>query len=219
MFTVDRSGSKARQTPIALPRKQKQIYGGLFAGWFELEGKFGKSVGIKALVTHVAAGNKWEPLEKITIARCVVPQKWWYDSKEDKGSYLLAFTALVADESMPKVEKATDVQIKDYLNGAIGTGLTFSAFVELDKDQKPRNAIDKDTFDAPDAEFVRISKKMRPRLEVVFDDDGFAYIAKPEPVYADPTQAAAPAPADTSEAKEDEDDGFGGAADDDEIPF
>lgn len=177
-FTLDRSTNE-RGVPVALPRKQVMAYGGLLSSWFLHEGQYGTSVGIKTLVTHVAAGKGWEKLDQITEAMTFVNPKWYYNATKGKASHLMQLVRALTGLSYEKLESLSTDEVKDILNSNVGTGLIFSASI----DDKQRNTIDKDSFDAADATFSPLAQAMHAKVEVKQNKDGLSFISKPEPAY------------------------------------
>lgn len=186
-FTLNRG--QERGTPVALPRTQKQLYAGLFSAWWLHDGTYGTSVGIKALVTHVAAGKTWEKLDHITEAVSFLSPSWFYNTKKNEASNLMRFVHAITNLSYQRLDPIEVDEVKKLLNESIGAGLLFSAEVT-----EKGNGIDKKTFDVADSDFSAKVETMSPRVEIKQNKDGNSYIAKPQPVYEDAaTSGEAPA--------------------------
>jgi hypothetical protein len=182
-FTLDRPTGSDRGTPVPLPREQKMLYAGLFSSWFLHEGEFGTSVGIKCLVTHVAAGKSWEKLDRITEAMAFVNPKLSYIESKNKASFLVLFLSALTGSHPKEVVAWSDGDALKALNSGIGTGILFAASVEANKKGDKRNAIDKESFSEADAAFAPLASAMSAKIEIKQNKDDNSYIASPQPVY------------------------------------
>lgn len=187
MFTLDRSSSEERKPSAPLPRKQKQLYAGIFSGWFITEaGGYGPSLGLKCLVTHSVAGKSWEKVDHITDALTFVSPQWWHKEKKGESSHFLAFVSTLTGSQPKNLQDLNNDEIKKLVNEHIGEGLLFTASIEKDKKGIWRNTIDKESFDSPDAAFTKLADAMRSRIETKEDKNGFSYVSKPQPSTVQP---------------------------------
>lgn len=185
-FTLDRTSSE-RGTPVPLPRKSPMAYGGLFSSWWLHDGEFGTSVGLKVLVTHVAAGTKWERLDSITEAVTFVNPKWYYNPKKQQASALMQFVQGITGAEYAILDPLSTDEVKRILNENIGTGLLVSCGVTVDKKGNERNSIvkDKTTLSVypADATFSPLVKAMHEKIVVEVNTNGNSYIKSPLPTY------------------------------------
>lgn len=180
-FQVDRTPS-GRGTPVPLPRRIQQVYGGLFSGWFLVNNDYGQSIGIKCLATHVPAGaSKWEPVAQITEAVGFISDKWHAKSP------LWKFVKMMTGAQDSTLSKMTNDEIKEAINDAVGSGLLFSAGVRENRNRHvDENYVDKESFEAADVSFSKLAQQMKSKIEVAKTtqglSEGCAYLAKPRPI-------------------------------------
>lgn len=182
-----------RGTPVALPSKHLQTYAGLFSSWWLHDGQYGTSVGVKCLVTHIAAGTKgWEKLEKITEAVTFLSPSWFYNAKKSEASNLMRLVHALTNLSYERLDPIDVEEVKKLLNESIGVGILFSAEVT-----EKGNGISKKTFDVADAAFTKLADQMAAKIEIRENKDANKYIAKPQPAYEDePASVSSEEPAD-----------------------
>lgn len=183
-FELDTSSAGDRKPVVGLPRKGKMAYAGLLSSWWIQNNEYGVSVGIKALVTHIASGKGWEKLDAITEATTYVNPKWFYNAQKNEASYLMQLINALTGQSYTILQKLTTDDVKKILNDNVGTGLQFAASIEKKKkDGSPFNAVDKESFEEADAAFSPLAQAMQAKIETKVNKDGNTYIAKPQPAF------------------------------------